>query len=706
MKLVLIESSGKKATIEKYLGKEYKVIATKGHVRDLPARKFAVDIKNNFEPEYTIMPDKKKLVSQLKEEAKKVENVLFATDPDREGEAIAWHLANILKVDPKHATRIEFNEISKNAVQKALKNPREININLVNAQQARRVLDRIVGYKLSPLVSDKIQNKLSAGRVQSVTLRLVVERDREIENFVPEEFWNLTAVLDAEKTKGKELVKASYFLEKNKKLKNEAEVKSIIEDLKDAEFVISKVKRAESKSHPSAPFTTSTLQQEAKNKLGLSLKMTSSIAQALYEGINIPGEGHVALITYIRTDSVRVSEEAQKNALNYIEEKYGKNYIPEKPNVYKSKKNIQDAHEAIRPITLERSPESLKSILDKNHYRLYKLIYDRFLASQMAEARYNTISIEISAKNHLFKTTGKTLIFDGYSVLYNNIIDDNDEQIAKIPNVSEGDKLNLIELKPEQKFTKPPARFTEASLVKMMEDKGIGRPATYSPTVSTLLSRNYISEEGKNIQSTELGRKVVDLLVHYFAEIMDVGFTANMEDKLDDIEEGGEVWQNVIGEFYKDFHKSLLASQRDRTYKIEQTVEESDEICDKCGANMIIKTGKFGKFLACPNYPECKNTKSIDEVVAVCPKCGGDILKKRTKAKKIFYGCKNYPKCDFASWDIPYSELCPKCNSSMVVKHYASYSHVKCTKCDYNKKNINKKIEEKFDLTNDEETNN
>ena len=686
MKLVLIESSGKQETVAKYLGKDYKVIATKGHVRDLPVRGLGVDVDKNFAPSYQIMPDKKKLIESISEQAKKAEEVLFATDPDREGEAIAWHLATALKIKPTEKSRIVFNEISKKAVQKALTQPRNIDINLVDAQQARRVLDRLVGYKLSPLVNKKINTgKLSAGRVQSVTLRLVVDRDREIENFNPEEYWTLSGLFDADKTKGTEKVKATLNLPKDKKIKSKEEMDIVLSHLDGKEYVISNVKRSESKSHPSAPFTTSTMQQDAMSKLGFSLKTTSSLAQQLYEGVSLQGEGKVALITYIRTDSVRVSAEAQAQAIDFIKNRFGEKYAPEKPNVYKSKKNIQDAHEAIRPITLERRPEDIKGKVEPSLYKLYKLIYERFLASQMAEAKYNTINIEISCGDYIFKTTGKTLIFDGYSVLYNNIIDDNDEQIAKIPNVDVGDKLNLLELKPEQKFTKPPARYTEASLVKAMEEKGIGRPATYSPTVNTLLFRNYIEKEGKNVISTELGRSVVDLLMRNFNDIMDIKFTAHMEDELDDIEEGGRVWQDVVASFYKNFSKELKQAMKD-DYKVEVGVEESSEVCPECGINLVVKYGKFGKFLACPNFPECKHTQDCADVIGVCPICGGDLLKKKSKRGKVFYGCKNYPNCNFASWDMPYSKKCPNCDSMMVVKYGAGYKHIKCTKCEYSKK--------------------
>lgn len=689
MKLVLIESSGKQETVSKYLGSGYKVIATKGHVRDLPVRTLGVDVEHNFKPDYQIMPDKAKLIEQLKAEAKKSECVLIATDPDREGEAIAWHLAHCLGIKKSEKARIEFNEISKSAITHALTVPRVINENLVDAQQARRVLDRLVGYKLSPLVSNKIQGgqNLSAGRVQSVTLRLVVDKDREIENFKPEEYWTLTGIFT--KLNETDLIKASLSLKKNERIKNKEEMDAVIDELKGKEFVVSNVKKAESKSHPSAPFTTSSMQQDAQNKLGFALKQTSALAQTLYEGVTIPGEGKVALITYIRTDSVRVSEEAQSKALEFIKNKYGAEYCPKTPNIYKGKKNIQDAHEAIRPITLERRPEDLKNVIDPALYKLYKLIYDRFLASQMAEARYDSVNIDIEAvgTNRVFKAVGKTMLFDGFTVLYNNtpVTDDNsEEQENKLPSVAVGEKLDNKELKPEQKFTKPPTRYTESSLVKAMEEKGIGRPATYSPTVNTLLSRLYLQKDGKYIISTELGRTVVDLLLKYFSDIMDVGFTADMENRLDTIEEGGQVWQDVIRDFYKNFFDELMRAYKDKD-KVEMEAEKSDVICDKCGATMIYKNGKFGRFLACPNYPDCKNTKNIqtNNVVGKCPKCGGDLLRKKSHKGKIFFGCKNYPKCDFASWDLPYKDKCPKCNSMMVEKQLNGYKQIKCTNCDY-----------------------
>lgn len=685
MKLVLIESSGKQESVQKYLGKDYKVFATKGHVRDLPVKTLAVNIEKNFEPDYQIMSDKKKLVSQMKDLASKADDILFATDPDREGEAIAWHLYHILGIKPTAPARIVFNEISKSAVQKALENPRPIDINLVDAQQARRVLDRLVGYKLSPIVCNKIQNKLSAGRVQSVTLRLVVDRDREIENFKPEEYWTLVCNFE----KDGETLKANLVLPKKQKIKSKEEMDVVLNDISNSDFVITSVKRAETKSHPQAPFTTSSMVQDALNKLGMNSKQTSAVAQTLYEGVDVAGEGKVPLITYIRTDSTRVSEEAQKKALEYIESNYGKNYCPKTPNIYKGKKNIQDAHEAIRPITLDRTPNSLKGKIEASQFKLYKMIYERFLASQMADAKYDTCTIEINATNgnHNFKATGKQLLFDGYTALYSAPTTEDAEESSEsmLPKIDEGDQVLLKDSKPEQKYTKPPTKFSEASLVKAMEEKGIGRPATYSPTVNTLLSRSYVERDGKYLKSTELGRNVVDLLNRNFSDIMDVGFTAEMETKLDTIEEGGRVWQKVIADFYKDFEKELLEAKKD-SYKVPAKVEESDEICDNCGAKMVIRNGKFGKFLACPNFPECKNTKPIVEVVGKCPTCGKDLIKKMSKKSKVFYGCSGFPECDFASWDLPSSEPCPKCGGLAVEKIIDDEKNIKCTKCDYSTK--------------------
>ena len=673
MKLVLIEGPGKRESVQHYLGNGYKVMPTFGHCRDLPTKGLGVDVKNNFEPEYVVVPDHKKYVDAIKKEMTKAEAVYFASDPDREGEAIAWHMCYLLGINPKEANRITYNEISEEAVNEAIKNPRPIDDKLVNAQQARRVLDRLVGYKISPILCRKIQNKLSAGRVQSVTLRLVVDREREIENFKPEEYWTLQVILN--KTDGsKETFKATLNLGKDKTVKNKEEMDKIINSISGQEFTATNVKKSVTKSSPSAPFTTSTMQQEALNKLGMSLKTTSSTAQVLYEGVEIAGKGKQPLVTYIRTDSTRVAPEAQAKAKAFIKEVYGEKYIVEKPRNFKNKKDAQDAHEAIRPISLKFKPEDLKDKIQKNEYRLYKLIYDRFLASQMADATYNSLSVDIECNGYKFKTTGRSLIFEGYTAVYNNQSqdDESDETSAKLPNIEKGDTFLAKETKPEQKWTKPPARYTEASLVKAMEEKGIGRPSTYTQSVSTLFARTYVEKEGKAIKPTELGKVVVDMLIKFFPNIMDVGFTANMEDQLDDIEYDGKDWHKVLSEFYGDFEESVNLAMHDGT-KAKLPVEVSDVKCDKCGAMMVIRTGKFGKFLACPNFPACKNAKPLEEekkVVAKCPICGKNVLARKSKRGKIFYGCEGYPECSYVSWDIPANEKCPSCSEDLIVKLY------------------------------------
>ena len=658
MKLVVIEGIGKKETVEKYLGQGYRVFATKGHVRDLPAKTLAVNVKKDFEPKYVIMDDKKEVVEQLKNAVAKADEVLLATDPDREGEAISWHVAHILGIPEDSPVRIEFNEISKKAVQNALRHPRAININLVDAQQARRVLDRLVGYKLSPVLCKKIQNKLSAGRVQSVTLRLVVEREREILNFKPEEYWPFFSLL---KNENGARVKAALTTRAKQKFKipNEQTLREVISELDGKEYTVTSVKKSVTKSKPPAPFITSSMQQDALNKLGMSLKQTSSAAQALYEGIEIPGEGKVALITYIRTDSTRVSEDAVREARAFIAEKFGEKFIPQKPNVYATKKGAQDAHEAIRPISLSRTPESIKDVVNKYYYKLYKLIYDRFMASQMSEATYNSLSVEITAGNYGFKVTGKSPLFAGYTAVYNMYTDekDDEEDSGKLPDLTEGEKLGFAEYKYEQKFTKPPARFTEASLVKTMEEKGIGRPATYTPTVTLLASRSYTEKEGKYIKPTQLGMDVTDMLIKYFPEIMDVKFTAEMEKRLDDIEDGGVIWQRVVGEFYNGFEEKISEALGD-SFSLKAPDQKTEVPCPSCGTLMVIKSGRFGKFLACPNYPKCRTTLPLDEETGkpaapaaaeqrsdmVCSKCGKPMVLKQGKFGP-FYGCSGYPAC-------------------------------------------------------------
>lgn len=686
--LVLIEGVGKQPSVQKYLGDNYKVVPTFGHIRDLPTKGLGVDVMHNFKPEYVVSSDKKKTVAGILSDYKNSDGVLIATDPDREGEAIAWHICEVLGIDKNSNCRIAFNQIEKKTVQEAAKKPRPIDQKLVDAQQARRVLDRLVGYKLSPILCRKIKSNMSAGRVQSVTLRLVVDRDREIENFKPEEYWTLTALLN--KQGSAEVVKATLSIGKDKKVKTKDQMDEILSKISNGTFKAETVKKSVTYSHPSAPFTTSTMQTEAGNKLGMSLKVISSTAQTLYEGATLTTGGKLALVTYIRTDSTRISPEAQAMAKAYIKDNYGEKYLPSYNRVYKNKKDVQDAHEAIRPISLENTPEKMKPLIGKNEYKLYKLIYDRFLASQMADASYNSLSVDIVNNGYMFKTTGRTPIFDGYTALYNNVVEDEDQATAKLPDIQEGDEFEQKELKPEQKFTKPPARYNEGTLVKAMEDKGIGRPATYNQTITVLYNRGYIEKEkGKAIKSTELGRAAVDYLIKHFTNIMDIDFTAQMEDTLDDIEYMGKDWQKVVSEFYGPFEKDIKeALSSGDNAKIPD--EESDVICDKCGAKMVIRTGKFGKFLACPNFPKCKNTKPLEEdqpiVVAKCPKCGKNVRRLKSKKGKYFYGCEGYPSCDFVSWDIPANEECPNCKEQMIVKLYSKNKVTSCPKCGFNRR--------------------
>lgn len=685
--LVLIEGIGKQPSIQKYLGSDYKVVPTFGHIRDLPEKGLGVDVLHNFKPEYVVSADKKKTVNGIINDYKKSSGVLIATDPDREGEAIAWHLCELLGIDINSNCRITFNQIEEKTVRAAAQNPRPIDTKLVDAQQARRVLDRLVGYKVSPILCKKIQGNMSAGRVQSVTLRLVVERDREIENFVPVEYWTLTALLT--KDGSKEVIKTTLTDGTDKKVKSKEQMDEILEKISNGTFVATNVKKSITSSRPSAPFTTISMQEAAGNKLGMSLKVTTATAQKLYEGADLSTGGKLALVTYIRTDSTRVSPEAQAMAKQYIAETYGEKYLPKHAPVYKNKKDVQDAHEAIRPINLENTPEKMKNLIGKNEYKLYKLIYDRFLASQMADATYNSLVVDIENSGYKFKTTGRALIFDGYTALYNNQAEDEDENSSKLPDISKGDKFETQELKPEQKHTKPPARFTESSLVKMMETKGIGRPSTTTQTVTVLFNRKYIEKDkGKAIKSTELGRAAVDYLIKHFANIMDIGFTASMEDTLDDIEYMGKPWQEIVGEFYKPFEQDLKkALYSGDNAKIPD--EESDEVCEKCGTKMVIRSGKFGKFLACPNFPKCKNTRPLEEdkpVVAKCPKCGKSVRKLKSKKGKFFYGCEGYPECDFISWDIPACEECPNCKEQMIVKLFSKSKITSCPHCGFNRK--------------------
>ena len=682
MKLVVIEAPAKRETLKKYLGNGYEVFATKGHIRDLPVKSFAIDINNNFEPHYENKPDKKELISELKRKAEKADDVLIATDPDREGEAISWHIAHVLGLDPNTKCRIQFNEISKNAVLKALDNPRAIDLNLVNAQQARRVMDRIVGYKLSPIISKKVAPKLSAGRVQSVALKLVVDREKEIENFKPEEYWTVTAFHE----KNKIAFKSTLQTYKSKKIKlaSKEEVEKALSTIKISQFVVENVKKSKTKSHAPAPFTTSTMQQDALNKLGMSLKKTTASAQELYEGVEVKGEGKIALITYIRTDSTRVSEDAQKACLNFIENKFGKNYLPAKPNIYATKKNAQDAHEAIRPISMQITPEMVQDSLTKDNYRLYKLIYERFLASQMNEAEYSNVTVSIDAGGYGFKATGRTLEFAGYTAVYKEFVDDDKKQeISKLPQIEEKEILEVKDIKEEQKFTKPPVRYTEASLVKAMEEKGIGRPATYAATVTILTARNYAEKDGKYLVPTELGRKITEYLEKFFSGVINVKFTAHMENRLDDIAENKDDWHDVVNSFWSGF-KGLLEKADSSSISMKSEPIETDIICDKCGHNMLLREGRFGKFLGCSNFPKCRNikpyqTEDVKKPVGKCPECGKNVYAVKTKKGKTFYACEDREGCNFMSWDIPTGEKCPECGKYMIKKG----KREKCSSCKY-----------------------
>ena len=661
MKLVIIEGPGKRETLKKYLGQGYEVFATKGHVRDLPAKDFGVDLRT-IVPKYEIMEDKVDLIAELKKKAKKADEVLIATDPDREGEAIAWHIAYILGIDPETKCRIEFNEISKKAVTEALTKPRAINMDLVNAQQTRRILDRIVGYKLSPIICKRIKPKLSAGRVQSVALKLVCDREKEINAFVPEEYWNISADLE-NKEKAKFKAALNTIDGKKAKVSNEEEANKIKQDLSGASYVVVNIKKTQTKSHAPAPFTTSTMQQDALNKLGMNLKKTSLCAQQLYEGVEIEGEGKVALITYIRTDSTRVSPDAQALTLAYIAKQYGDKYVPSKPNIYKTKETAQDAHEAIRPISIERTPASVMSSLSPDNFKLYKLIYERFLASQMSDALYNNVNVDISANNYGFKAVGKTVEFLGYTAVYKNYVEKEDDP-SKIPPLSVGETLGLVKFNMEQKFTKPPARYTEASLVKEMEEKGIGRPATYAMTITTLATRSYTALDGKYLYPTELGKVVDEYLAKNFHQVINVKFTADMETRLDEIAEQGKDWQAVASSFWNSF-SGLLTKAGGNYDKIKVAPEKTDIVCDKCGAPMVVREGRYGKFLGCSAYPKCNNIMKLNaqasqseekpkyepKVIGKCPEChDGDITVRRSKAGRMYYACN---KCKFYSFVNP-----------------------------------------------------
>ena len=655
-KLIIVESPAKANTIKKFLGGSTKVIASMGHIRDLPKSKLGIDVENNFEPQYINIRGKGDLIKELKKDAKSAKKVYLATDPDREGEAIAWHLSKMLDVEERKITRVTFNEITKTAVQKAIKEPRDIDVNLVDAQQARRVLDRIVGYKISPVLWKKVRRGLSAGRVQSVAVKLIVDREDEIEKFIPEEYWNIYAKLLDEKSK--KTFEAKFYGKNNKKIEihNKQQVDEILSNIKDAKYIVEDVKKGEKKRNPAPPFTTSTMQQEASRKLGFTLKKTMSVAQGLYEGVKIPEKGTVGLITYMRTDSTRISEEARAAAKTHILETYGEKYYENR--YYKTNKEAQDAHEGIRPTYADLEPDKIKESLTKEQYKLYKLIYNRFMASQMTAAIYDTISVAINANDYIFKANGQNLKFKGFMTLYVEGTDDKqEEENGIIPELEIKQEVIKKSIEPKQSFTEPPARYTEASLVKVLEEKGIGRPSTYSPTITTILERRYIEKEQKQLRPTELGKITNKLLTENFTNIINVEFTASVESQFDNIAEGKENWRKMIKEFYAPFEENVEKVEKELEH-VEIVEEVSDVPCDKCGKMMVYKYGKFGKFLACPGYPECKNTKAIIETIDVpCPKCGATVQIRKAKNKKKYYICENNPKsCDYISWNKPQME--------------------------------------------------
>ncbi len=671
-KLVIVESPAKAKTIEKFLGRGYKVEASQGHVRDLPKSQLGVDADNDFEMKYITIRGRGKILAKIKREAKSASRIYLATDPDREGEAISWHLANTLEIDPAKPCRIEFHEITKKAVKEALEHPRPIDMDRVDAQQARRALDRLVGYKISPLLWAKVKKGLSAGRVQSVATRMVVEREQEIEAFIPEEFWDITAQFAAQNQKGRKMTCQAKLISLNGKkasIHNEKEALAAKQRILKGSFSIQSIKRGDKLKRPQPPFTTSSLQQEASRKLNFSTAKTMQVVQQLYEGIDLGKAGTVGLVTYIRTDSVRVAEEAVQAARGFITSQFGEDYCPEQPNQYKGRKNAQDAHEAIRPTYVEQTPESVKPYLTREQFSLYRLIYTRFLASQMKPAEFQTLGMDIASKTAGMRYYGEHMTFPGYRAVYVESTDDEPEEPESVlPVFEEGTPITFTDVEAEQHFTQPPARYTEASLVKALEEKGIGRPSTYAPTITTIISRGYVSREKKRLYPTELGRMITSMMTEYFGPIVDIEFTASLEDKLDTVEEGSADWRQILRDFYPPF-KDMLDVAEEQIEKVEVKDEVSDVQCDKCGAMMVYKMGRFGKFLACPNFPECRNAKPILHYIdASCPKCGARLMEKTSKKNRKFYGCEKYPECDFVSWEKPIAEKCPRCGSYMVEK--------------------------------------
>lgn len=669
--LVIVESPAKAKTIQKYLGPGYEVIASMGHIRDLPKSKIGVDLENDFEPIYTDMKGKEDVIKELKKCAKKCDKIYLATDPDREGEAISWHIAQMLGLDLNDNNRVAFNEITKFGVQSGMSNPHKIDIDLVNAQQARRILDRILGYKLSPFLWRKVKRGLSAGRVQSVAVSLIVDRENEIRKFVTQEYWSIDGKFTAPSSRKVFSAKLASIDSKKADLKTEEETNKVLASLENEEFRITKVKKRVTKRQPAPPYITSTLQQEASRRMGFQARRTMKAAQELYEGIEIEGLGLVGLITYMRTDSLRVSDEAKQAAAEYIKGKYGEEYLPPSPREYKSKKNAQDAHEAIRPSMPELDPERVKSSLTTDQYKVYKLIWERFIASQMANALLDTMSAEITAGNCTFTASGYSVKFKGFSVLHVESKDGNDEEENKeLPPLEEGDVLKVKSLGGNQHFTQPPSRYTEATLIKTLEENGIGRPSTYAPTITTITSRMYVERDGKQLKPTVLGEVTTELMKDHFSNIVNAKFTANMETNLDDVEKGEKDWKATLKDFYEEFDATLAKAEVAMEGKrVKIPSEETDVICDECGKNMVIKIGRFGKFLACPGFPECTNTKKIVQATkGVCPLCGNTVIAQKSKKGRNFFGCEKYPECTFMTWNTPIEDKCPKCSSTLFKK--------------------------------------
>lgn len=688
-KLVIVESPAKAHTIQKYLGPDYEVLASMGHVRDLPASRLSVDVKNDFAPNYENIKGKGELIKKLRNEAKKSDYVYLATDPDREGEAISWHLAQLLKLDETEQNRVTFNEITKSGIKYGMEHPRCIDQQLVDAQQARRVLDRIVGYEISPFLWKKIRKGLSAGRVQSVAVRLIVDREDEIRAFTPEEYWTLEALLAKQGAKTKPFT-AKYYGTGGKKceITSEEQANALKAAAEKEPFIIKSIKTGTRQKNPAPPFITSTLQQDASRRYGFQAKRTMKVAQELYEGINLPDMGAVGLITYMRTDSLRISDEALSAAYDYIKRTYGDSYALAKPRTFRSKSNAQDGHEAIRPTMIELSPMKIKDSLSADQFKLYKLVWERFIASQMAACVQDTVSADITAGEHLFKASGFSVRFDGYTRLYTETQDNDEEQGTNLPRLEEGEQLNLKELKPGQHFTQPPPRYTEATLIRELEENGIGRPSTYAPTLSTILQRGYVEREGKALKPTIVGETVTRLMKEQFGKIVDVKFTAEMEKELDEVEEGKTEWVGMMHHFYDDFTEMLQSAEKNMEgTKMKIPDEETDIVCELCGRKMVVRHGKYGKFLACPGFPECKNTKTLQqETPGSCPRCGKKVLAKKSKTGRTYYGCEDNPACGFMTWDIPLEEKCPRCGSSLF-KTTGRMKMIHCLKegCGYEK---------------------